>query len=84
MTAGSQPTEITGPQLPSLIACAAEATATNATASQVIAYAHPVRHLMASLLLSSVLVIDKLALHRTTVKQACHSSGAAEKSVISG
>jgi hypothetical protein len=36
-TAGSQPTETMGVQLPSLIACATEATATNAAAIAAIA-----------------------------------------------
>ena len=72
ITAGSQPTEMTGVQLPSLIACAAALTATNTAASPVMTYSHRCHRLMTDLLLSSVLVIDKLALHLMTVKEACH------------
>jgi hypothetical protein len=60
-TAGIQPAEMIGPQLPSLIACATEAIATNAAASPAAAYSHLFQDPMASPLLSSVLVIDKLA-----------------------
>jgi len=64
MTAGSQPNSLTGPQLPCLIACAATLTTTNVTASQTATGPHRLHHFMTRVLLSSVLVTDKLACHR--------------------
>ena len=61
ITAGSQATETTGAQLPCLIAWAAEATATNTAARPAMRYSHRFQGFTAGPLLSSVLVIDKLA-----------------------
>jgi len=61
MTAGSQATEARGAQLPCLIAWAAEATATNTAARAAMRYSHRFQSLTVCPLLSSVLVIDKLA-----------------------
>jgi hypothetical protein len=48
-----------GAQLPCLIACAAEATATNTAARPARRYSHRFQDFMAGPLLSSILVIDK-------------------------
>src|SRR5579863_6134705 len=72
MTAGSQPTETMGPQLPSLIAATIELTATNAPASAANPYHHRMHGFMASLPVSSELVIDKLTWHPPPVRQTCH------------
>jgi hypothetical protein len=61
ITAGSQPTEMMGVQLAVLMASAAALTATTAATSPAMTYHHRCHGLIASLLLSSILVIDKLA-----------------------
>jgi hypothetical protein len=60
MTAGIQPTEMTGVQLPCLAASAIALAATNIAASTAMGASHLLSYRMTGLLLSSFLVIDKL------------------------
>src|SRR5689334_12040285 len=60
-TAGSHATEVTGAQLPCLIACATEAAATNTAATPATTQSNRFEGFMTVPFLSSVLVIDKLA-----------------------
>jgi hypothetical protein len=60
-TAGSHAMEVTGAQLPCLIAWATEAAATNTATRPATTYSHRFESFMTDPFLSSVLVIDKLA-----------------------